>query len=147
MHHPCADRGRNPCRTDKANLSRVTVSEFFGERRGDVVRRLLLLLFFAIQLAGVVYARLVPTRYLSWAPYDQISFFQIEVDVRGTRLTPGEVQSRYRLPASGRENRSIHHVLDAVALYEQTYGAGDSAAVRVRYTVNRGEEELWTYPR
>ena len=125
----------------------MTVSASFGERRGDTLRRLFLLVFFAIQLAGVVYARLVPTRYLSWAPYDQVSFFEIEVDVRGKRLTPVEVRARYRLPASGRENRSIHHVLDAVALYEQTYGAGDSAAVRIRYTVNRGEEEVWTYPR
>ena len=110
-------------------------------------RRLFLFLFFAIQLAGVVYARLVPTRYLSWAPYDQISFFEIEVDLRGKRLSPGEVEQRYRLPASGRENRSIHHVLDAVALYEQTYGASDSAAIRIRYVVNRGAEEVWTYPR
>ena len=125
----------------------MTVSAFFGERRGDALRRFFLLLFFAIQLVGIVYARLLPTRYLSWAPYDQISFFEIEVDVRGKRLTPGEVQARYRLPASGRENRSIHHVLDAVALYEQTYGAGDSAAVRIRYTVNRGAEDVWTYPR
>lgn len=125
----------------------MTASEFFVERRRDALRRLFLLLFFAIQLAGVVYARLVPTRYLSWAPYDQISFFEIEVDVRGTRLSPEEVEARYRLPASGRENRSIHHVLKAVALYEQTYGVGDSASIRIRFTVNRGEAELWTYPR
>ena len=125
----------------------MTENEFFVERHGGALRRLFLLLFFAIQLAGVVYARLVPTRYLSWAPYDQISFYEIEADVRGTPLSPEEVEARYRLPASGRENRSIHHVLDAVALYEQTYGAGDSAAVRIRFTVNRGEEEVWTYPR
>ena len=121
--------------------------EFFGEERGAAPRRVFLLLFFAIQLVGLVYARLLPTRYLSWAPYDQISFFEIEVDVHGARLSPEEVQKRYRLPASGRENRSIHHVLNAVALYEQTYGAGDSAAIRIRYTVNRGAEEVWTYPR
>jgi len=114
---------------------------------GDTLRRGFLLLFFAIQLAGVVYARTVPTRYLSWAPYDQISFFEIEVDVRGTRLTPVEVQARYRLPDPRRENRSIHHVLNAISQYEQTYGAGDSATIRVRYTVNRGAEEVWTYPR
>ena len=114
---------------------------------GDSLRRHFLLLFFALQLAGVVYARVVPTRYLSWAPYDQISFYEIEVDVRGTHLSPAEVEARYRLPASGRENRSIHHVLNAVALYERTYGAGDSAAIRIRYTVNRSEEEVWTYPR
>jgi hypothetical protein len=125
----------------------MSESESFVQRHGEVLRRLFFFLFFGIQLAGVVYARLVPTRYLSWAPYDQISFFEIEVDVRGTRLSPEEVQGRYRLPASGRENRSIHHVLNAVSLYEQTYGAGDSAAIRIRYTVNRGEEEVWTYPR
>ena len=128
-------------------MNRTLESESFFGRRGDTLRRLFLLLFFAIQLAGLVYARTVPTRYLSWAPYDQISFFEMEVDVGGKRLTPAEVEGRYRLPASGRENRSIHHVLNAVVLYEQTYGVGDSAAIRVRYTVNRGEEEVWTYPR
>jgi hypothetical protein len=113
----------------------------------DQARRLTLAVIFAVQIAGIVYARFAPTRYLSWAPYDQISFYQIDVTLHGRGLTPVEVAARYRMPASGRENRSIHHVLNTVAQYEATYGRGDGADVVVRFRVNGGQEQVWSPPR
>jgi len=111
-----------------------------------VTRPIVLALVFAVQIAGIVHARFAVTRYLCWAPYDQISFYRIEADRRGLALSPDEIAARYRLPAAGRENRSIHHVLEAVAQYEATYGRADPVATRVSYRVNGGAEQVWTPP-
>ena len=101
---------------------------------------------FGVQGAGIVYARFVPTRYLCWAPYDQMAFYRIEV-TRGDRvLTPVEVGQRYRMPAVGRENRSIHNLLSAIAQFETTYGRADRVRARVVYRVNGGPEAMWTAP-
>jgi hypothetical protein len=103
--------------------------------------------FFGVQLAGIAYARFVPTRYLCWAPYDQISFYRIEAERDGQRLTADEIDARYRIPSDGRENRSIHHVLNSIMQFESTYGRSDDVTVRVRYRTNRRPEQTWTLPR
>jgi hypothetical protein len=110
------------------------------------VRSAILALIFSVQVAGIVYARFVPTRYLCWAPYDQLTFYRIEADTLGRSLTEPAIAARYRLPPIGRENRSIHHVLNAIAQFESTYGRRDSVRVRVVYRINGGPEQTWTAP-
>lgn len=112
----------------------------------SVTRAIVIALVFAVQIAGLVHARVAGTRYLAWAPYDQISFYRIDANRDGVALSTIEIEQRYRLPVSGRENRSIQHVLDAVAQYEATYGRTDPVATRVRYRVNGGAEQVWTTP-
>lgn len=109
-----------------------------------VIRPLVLALVFGVQIAGIVHARATGTRYLCWAPYDQMAFYRIEADRHGVALTPTEIVARYRMPAAGRENRSIHHVLQAIAQYEATYGRTDPVTARVAYRVNGGMEQTWT---
>ena len=109
-----------------------------------VIRPAVLALVFGAQVAGIVHARVNGTRYLCWAPYDQIAFYRIEADRHRAALTPAEIVARYRMPAAGRENRSIQHVLQAVAQYEATYGRPDSVVAHVTYSVNGGMEQTWT---
>lgn len=111
------------------------------------VRLVALAAVFGVQVAGVAYARFVPTRYLCWAPYDQISFYMIEAEREGRPLTPSEISARYRMPAEGRENRTIQHVLNTIAQYESTYGRADKVGVRVRYRTNGRPEQTWSVPR
>jgi len=112
----------------------------------SALRTAVLVTIFAIQVAGIIYAKFVPTRYLCWAPYDQISFYRIEVDKEGRLLSPDEIERRYHMPAAGRENRAIQHVLNAISQYEATYGRTDRVTVRVVYRVNGKPEETWTLP-
>jgi hypothetical protein len=109
-----------------------------------VIRPAVLALVFGVQIAGIVHARVSGTRYLCWAPYDQMAFYRIEANRRGAALTSAEIVARYRMPAAGRENRSIQHVLQAIAQYEATYGRADSVVARVTYRVNAGMEQTWT---
>ena len=110
------------------------------------IRTAVLVVIFGVQVAGIGYARFVPTRYLCWAPYDQISFYRIEADREGRSLTPEEVGARYRMLPAGRENRSIQHVLNAIAQFESTYGRTDSVRAQVIYRVNGGPEQTWIVP-
>jgi hypothetical protein len=109
-------------------------------------RTAILAVVVAVQLAAIVYARFFPTRYLCWAPYDQISFYRIEADRDGRPLTTREVAMRYRMAPAGRENRSIHHVMNAIAQYESTYGRFDRVNVRVVYRVNGRPDQTWSAP-
>lgn len=113
-------------------------------------RLLIVATILAVQVVTVAYARTVDTRYLAWAPYDQISFYELEVVVDGDSLSAEEIVGRYSLRlwleegvARGRENRSIAHVLTYVRRAE-----ADAAAleITVRASVNGRpvEEQTWS---
>src|ERR1700730_5021529 len=102
-----------------------------------------LLLF---QVAMVIYARFVPSRYFCWAPFDTQTDYRWPANVGGRLLTPREVRARSRRPQVGTDNRSPQHVIDIVQGYEQRYGAADHAQVLMRYRVNGKQEQLWRWP-
>ena len=108
--------------------------------------RLAAIALLAAQVGAIGWARFTPARYFAWAPYDRISLYTVEVSVDGRVLSREEAEGRYGFSLWGRDNRSIRHVIDAVEQYEETYGAGDGARVVIRYTVNGGPEERWTWP-
>jgi len=99
----------------------------------------------AFQLAMIVYARFVPSRYFCWAPYDVQTDYWITTVVNGRRLTDSEVRARYRRPQHGTDNRSPQHVMDVLQGYEERYGRQDHALVILRYRVNGKEEQLWRW--
>ena len=97
------------------------------------------------QLAMIVYARFVPSRYFCWAPYDVQTDYQITTVVNGRRLTDSEIRARYRRSPRGTDNRSPQHVMDILQGYEERYGRKDHAQVTMRYRVNGKEEQLWRW--
>jgi len=97
------------------------------------------------QLAMIVYARFVPSRYFCWAPYDVQTDYSITTVVNGRKLTASEVRARYRRPQHGTDNRSPQHVIDILQGYEERYGRADHAQVTMRYRVNGKEEQLWRW--
>jgi hypothetical protein len=99
----------------------------------------------ALQLGAIVYARFVPTRYFCWAPFDMQTDYRLEVRVNGRKLSPAEIQQRYRRPAGGTDNRSSHHVMDIIAQAEQGYHPDDQTEVQMTYRVNGKQEQQWRY--
>jgi hypothetical protein len=97
----------------------------------------------AFQLAMIVYARFVPSRYFCWAPYDVQTEYWITTVVNGRKLSTREIQARYRRPHHGTDNRSPQHVIDILQGYEKKYGSNDHAKVTMRYRVNGKGEQLW----
>jgi hypothetical protein len=100
----------------------------------------------AIQVGMIGYARFVPTRYLCWAPYDEIVFYDVQVDTRRGSLTAAEALDRYRLPERKRNNRSWAHITSAIVDFERAHGRDDAARVRLRYTVNGRGPFVWRWP-
>lgn len=98
------------------------------------------------QAAAIIRARSVESRYFCWAPYDALSLYRLDVELAGRALTPGEIERRYRIPAAGRDNRSIQHLKDLIAQYESTYGRHDGARVTLRSSTNGHEERVWRWP-
>ena len=98
------------------------------------------------QLAMIVYARFVPSRYFCWAPFDIQTEYKLQVTVNGRPLTSKEIRSRYRRPQTGADNRSPQHVIDIIQGYEENYGRNDRAQVMMRYRVNGKQEQVWRWP-
>jgi hypothetical protein len=101
-----------------------------------------LLLF---QVGAIVYARFVPARYFCWAPFDMQTDYRLDVHVNGRRLSPAEIQKRYRRPAKGTDNRSSRHLMDIVEQAEHRYHPHDRTEVIMSYRVNGKQEQEWRY--
>jgi hypothetical protein len=110
---------------------------------GAYLRRAVGMAILLLQVGAIVYARFAPSRYFCWAPHDSQVDYKIAVTLDGKPLTDEQVASRYRLPPSGVEARSIEAVLSVVRQYEQTLGRGERAAVVVTYRLNGGEPQTW----
>jgi hypothetical protein len=100
----------------------------------------------AFQLAAVVYARFVPSRYFCWAPYDMQTEYWVDVSVGGRQLSPAEIRDRYKRPAHGFDNRSVRHVIDMFEQTEHRYHGADPAVIRMRYNVNGHIDGEWSFP-
>lgn len=109
------------------------------------MRRIVLIVFFFLQVIGIIYSKASAKRYFSWAPFDQISVYEIKALVNGQELSAEEIQGRYNLAPIGRENRSIHHVFGVVSAYELSYGKSDRAQVKVIYQTNGKEKQEWNF--
>ena len=109
------------------------------------MRRAIILAFFLIQVIGVVYSRFLEERYFCWAPFDQISYYEIRVEVNGVDFTQEQIQRRYNLQGNGRENRAIHNVFSIIKQYEDSYGKEEKVVGKVIYSTNGKAKEEWNF--
>lgn len=109
------------------------------------MRKFIILAFFSLQLIGIGYSRFQDERYFCWAPFDQISIYEIEVKVNGLDLSPEEIKKRYGLTTPGRENRSIHNVFSIIEQFERTYGIDDAVSLKVSFITNGKEQLEWSF--
>lgn len=109
------------------------------------MRKIFVLVFFFVQLIGIGYSRFLKERYFCWAPFDQISLYEVKLEVNGVELSLEEIKNRYNLQGYGRENRSIHNVLSIIQQYEESYGSEEVVVVKVSYTTNGKAKEQWDF--
>ncbi|TVP97499.1 MAG: hypothetical protein EA359_19535 [Balneolaceae bacterium] len=108
---------------------------------------LFLVLFFSFQVIGILAGKFTESKYFCWAPYDEISLYEIRVVIMDNDLNSDEIRRRYRKNQKGRENRSIHNLISIVRQYETTYGAQDEANVEISYITNGHRKETWIWPK
>jgi len=107
---------------------------------------LMVTLFFSVQLLGVIVGRFDEAKFFSWAPYDQISYYEIEALRQGQNLSSETIRDRYHISPKGRENRSIHNIISIVRQYENSYGKGENVNITISYTINGHHSGTWTWP-
>jgi len=110
------------------------------------VLALMVTLFFSVQLLGVIVGRFDEAKFFSWAPYDQISYYEIEALRQGQNLSSETIRDRYHISPKGRENRSIHNIISIVRQYENSYGKGENVNITISYTINGHYSGTWTWP-
>jgi hypothetical protein len=116
------------------------------------------------QVAINVWQQLGDARYFAWAPNDYLVSYDVQVSVGGRRLSPEEIQSRYRLDLSSRLSDEIdsrvglskveryvfedppQELKDRIRRYEEARGKSDAARVRLVYQLDAGREQTWLWP-
>ncbi len=111
------------------------------------VLKVFVLLFFTAQVMGIIYARFSDVKFFCWTPYDQISFYHIEVYLKDHQLTDEEIMSRYGIASKGRENRSIHNVFRLVNTVEKKRKQQNEwqPSIKIYYSVNGKALNTWVY--
>ncbi len=101
------------------------------------------ILFLTLQIFSVIYAQFIPERFFCWRPYDNHTYYKIDVNIDKTYLNEEKIEKRYRYKPQGWEPRSIHNIFSIVRQYELSYGKNDSAKVTIIYSINGGQNKLW----
>jgi len=112
-----------------------------------MTRRRVGIVFLLLQLAAIGHARLVASRWLSWAPNDYAVWYRLDVGVNGHSLSPQEIEQRYQLPAQHIYQNPAQNIIEMIEQYERTYGRNDHAQVVLHYCVNGRDSEEWHWPR
>ena len=107
------------------------------------LRKTIGILFIISQIVLIIYAKFVPERFFCWAPFDEHTYLDVDVEVNGEFLTKKQIEQRYHYKALGWEPRSINNVFSIIRQYESTYGKEDNAQVKVKCSTNGNEERIW----
>lgn len=109
-------------------------------------RKSFLIIFFGLQVLGILIGKFTDARFFCWAPYDQFSFYEINVSIDGQELSDQKTSQRYRIDKKGRNNRNIHNVISKIRQYEKTYATENNVTVELSYVVNGHRDETWIWP-
>ena len=101
------------------------------------------LIFIALQVASIFYARCIPERFFCWGPYDNHTQFEVFVEINGQLLSSEQAEDRYQYKMKGWEQRSIYNIFSLITQYEATYGRQDNAKVKVVYATNGHPKQEW----
>lgn len=107
------------------------------------IRHKIGIVFIIVQIISLIVARFVPERFFCWAPYDEHTYIDVNVEINGRQLTKKEIENRYRYKSEGWEPRSINNVFNIIEQYESTYGRNDNTNVLIKYSTNGYKERTW----
>ena len=92
---------------------------------------------------GIAAGRVFPHRYFSGAPFEETSFYEIHAKLDGKFLSPEAILERWEMNYSGRNNRSIHHIISVIRWCEKR--AIHPADVQLEFRTNGGQKQVWKW--
>jgi hypothetical protein len=102
--------------------------------------------FLLAQLTLVLWTRMQPVSFPTWAPNDYFLQFRIGVKDGKRALSDAEIYGRYHLRASGLIECSPAFLLGIVESRERELSVNDPRAVTVTYQLNGHAPETWRWP-
>lgn len=101
-------------------------------------------IFLALQVVWIFVQLRMESRYFSWAMFHSVVEYRTAVEVNGLALDDEGIVQRYRIPAAGREYRSLEHLKDKILVHEERYGGTDRVNVHIDYVENH-EPGTWIW--
>ena len=100
------------------------------------MRKLLLFIFFSIQVIFIAIQLNSETKFFNWAMYHTIADYVITISVDGKVLTESEFRKRYKFPNASTEGRSLEHLKRKLIMFEKLYGNGAKSKITIDYVEN-----------
>ena len=110
-------------------------------------RKVVCMVFIAVQLGLVIWARFIPERWFCWVPHDTQAEYELTVAVNGRELSEEEIFARYHRQKRDRDPRSADNVKDIIRQQSRTYGKNEHVKVVMNYSINGVEQEPWIWER
>lgn len=107
--------------------------------------RIIIAVFFGIQLGLILWSRFSPERYFCWAPHDCQTEYELTVYVNGRELNEDEIYKRYHRERKYRDVRSPDNVKSMIIQHSLTYGKEEDTVVIMKYKVNGIPKDPWTW--
>jgi len=112
------------------------------------VKNIILLIFFLSQLLGIALNPYYPTRLFCWAPYDQLSTYDIEVFLDDRQLSVAEFEKAFRMSPIGRENRSIYNLIDILKSTAERFQLENRLyTIELSFKINGHQSGTWSWPK
>ena len=108
-------------------------------------RKVIVIIFFAVQLIMVVAARFTDERSFCWAPHDTQTEFELTVIVNGKELSAEEIRKRFRTKKIGRNPRGVGNIKRALIQHCETYGKDDEVLITMDHKINGIRKEPWKW--
>lgn len=100
------------------------------------MRKLLLFIFFSIQVICIAVQLNRETKFFNWSMYHTIAEYVVTVVVDDKILTESEFNNRYQFPNASTEGRSLDHLKRKLIMFERLYGNGAKSKITIDYVEN-----------
>jgi hypothetical protein len=98
------------------------------------------LLLMGLEVGLFLLGRFRRDKRFSWAPYDEITEYEVTLLRDGRPLPTADARRMLRISPRGRENRSLGDLISHLETWIER--KGDDCDVHVRYRVNGGPEQV-----
>jgi hypothetical protein len=110
------------------------------------MRKLVGAVYLLLQVGSLIYGRLAPSRFFTWAVFEDVTQYNIHVTIGERLLTPAEISERYHIDAAGVYENPTQDIVYIVRQYEETYGREDHSRVVLTYCADGNRTIEWKWP-
>lgn len=108
-------------------------------------KKILIVLFFLIQIVLIIYQLNNETKFFNWAMFHTKIDYTATVTVNGVELNDKDFFKRYKILKTGSECRSLEHLKRKMTQRELIYRDSSKVFIELNYIENTHKRDTWKW--